>query len=937
MSSADSGRGGSHADVSHISAASADAEQAEKRRANPLSELITTEVRYVAELSMIIRRVAGAWSPTNFPPPELDAMFRAIEVVFRTNNTFLRSLQEIGPNPSSPKGLGNLLMQWIGNLYAPYKQYCSVYCTHLDTWAPIVDNRELPPILAQASRDIPRSTTGDANNAPAWTLDALFALPIARLRFYKKLYARLLRSTQPGRSDHDLLLSANERLDTLLDLAQQRGSVTSGAQKAAPAAPALPAAPVAASAPKPAPPIGAPAPVVNGAAPPIGAGGMPQPAYVPAAGTAPAPLHVPSIAAGSASAGVSPRQALTVSLEQQSIGEIQDRINSSYTIDIFTMKPKSCRLQINPSSLPFQRKLRITDGAVMHVKPANHLDTRIVQAARLILLTDLVLIGEDVAAPPGQAPSKQDVWLMFPPLAGKFIEATSYGEPHEHAIRIQVMKRAEVLVYLASEERKAAWLREFRACYEFGVQRMQPSSGMQRAPSQTGPYRSGSVGSSARPLHSSPAPAPPLPNAAAPASAPAPSAAPPKLEPTPAAPPKSTGTDAAPATPLPMPGGFVPGPTALTTLDARPQPAGPAPSMGAGARTASGAPLPSAAPGGPGVPHAPLNAPPNAAPGAMAPGASRAARPGLPPLLVPTQTVSEALPGVPLGEQDAGLGSPLMHSAHLTRENSLNSVDSFPRAGGARRADTPEQRVGSPLMTHSVPVSPTRAAFGAPGAPPSVAAASVQEPPRQTSSPMSMRFPPSPFGQGPAGGPRRPSEPNAMQANLAAPLRSHSQPRLGGAGSIKPPSQTLQEGGRQNSPDWLNLSDAPRPATVQEGRRPSFHLCAQMRCKVFLKQSYAQWKSLGSARLRVYHLQPTGTNQLVVQNDKKLIISTIVLPDAVERVGKTGLAVEISDDGRLTGVVYMLHMRSEESALGLFEQLLAGSSRTTLPSSPGLS
>ena len=105
MSSADSGRGGSHADVSHISAASADAEQAEKRRANPLSELITTEVRYVAELSMIIRRVAGAWSPTNFPPPELDAMFRAIEVVFRTNNTFLRSLQEIGPNPSSPKGL----------------------------------------------------------------------------------------------------------------------------------------------------------------------------------------------------------------------------------------------------------------------------------------------------------------------------------------------------------------------------------------------------------------------------------------------------------------------------------------------------------------------------------------------------------------------------------------------------------------------------------------------------------------------------------------------------------------------------------------------------------------------------------------------------------------------------------------------------------------
>ena len=258
MSSADPGQGGVRAAPALTNTASIS--ESEKRRANPLGELITTEVRYVAELSVIIRRVAGAWNPSNFPPPELDAMFRAIEVVYRTNNEFLRQLQEIGPNPSSPKGLGNLLMQWIDKLHAPYKQYCHTYYTGLDQWQPIVRNKELAQILAQVSNDIPRAAQGGAS--PPWTLDALFGLPIARLRFYKKLYSRLLRSTQPGRSDHDLLLSANDRLDALLDVAQQRGSVGGGAP-----VPAVATAPIAKAPPATAPPAAAPPAVAKDAAP----------------------------------------------------------------------------------------------------------------------------------------------------------------------------------------------------------------------------------------------------------------------------------------------------------------------------------------------------------------------------------------------------------------------------------------------------------------------------------------------------------------------------------------------------------------------------------------------------------------------------------------------------------------------------------------------
>ena len=105
-----------------------------------------------------------------------------------------------------------------------------------------------------------------------------------------------------------------------------------------------------------------------------------------------------------------------------------------------------------------------------------------------------------------------------------------------------------------------------------------------------------------------------------------------------------------------------------------------------------------------------------------------------------------------------------------------------------------------------------------------------------------------------------------------------------------------------------------------------------MRCRLYLKQSHGQWKALGNARLKLYHILPDDVKQLVVENDKKStpLISSIILPDGVERVGKVGVAVELSDNGNRTGIIYMLHLRSEESAMALFGQLLEGSDRTAL-------
>lgn len=157
--------------------------------------------------------------------------------------------------------------------------------------------------------------------------------------------------------------------------------------------------------------------------------------------------------------------------------------------------------------------------------------------------------------------------------------------------------------------------------------------------------------------------------------------------------------------------------------------------------------------------------------------------------------------------------------------------------------------------------------------------------------------------------------------------------RSSGAGHPVLPSLALKSG--LNSPNDPYGRDSPPPSPGVESTLPggpvTSSISAQMKCKVFLKQQHAQWKSLGSAKLKLYHQRPTNMKQLVVEAETKehsVLISTIILTDGVERVGKTGVAIELSDNGMRTGIVYMIQLRNESAAGGLFDQLLLGSDRT---------
>lgn len=163
-------------------------------------------------------------------------------------------------------------------------------------------------------------------------------------------------------------------------------------------------------------------------------------------------------------------------------------------------------------------------------------------------------------------------------------------------------------------------------------------------------------------------------------------------------------------------------------------------------------------------------------------------------------------------------------------------------------------------------------------------------------------------------------------------------PRVNSLGPMgEPQLRLLPPSAQFRAPSVIGSRDEPSPPTSPTNDLPvpagpvTSTISAQMKCKVFLKQAHAQWKSLGGAKLKLYCEQPTNVKQLVVEAEDKhrsVLISTIVLTDGVERVGKTGVAVELSDKGARTGIIYMIQLRNEQAAVGLYESLLAGSDRT---------
>ncbi|KAI0307719.1 hypothetical protein B0F90DRAFT_1664754 [Multifurca ochricompacta] len=853
------------------------------KRSNPLVDLIETEKLYVDQLTGIIRKVASAWSRTNLPPHELDLMFRSIESVYKADRSLLSRLKEIGTNPSSPKVLGDLLMRWIGELETPYTSYCERYCTDFDIWEPVRNNSRLSDVLAAFSASLPPPSTSSVNtDSSIWTLDELFLLPKGRLKYFKKLYGRLLKGTQPGRSDYKLLAGAAVKLDKLLAILDARADVKAGSST-------------------PATLETVDEVVVDFRSPAEIPNKRELPAIESATGSETNSAGEPNLSSvssndiRSSSIERGPTDDLLIPLP-----DLESRLAVENCMDIFTMKPR--RAASTPPDFASYITLR-----------EDHEDR-----SSFIMRADGA--RREKLREPGA-----DMWLLYPPLAGKHLKIVK-TEDEDCALQVTVLRKEKLLLVFSSAAMRDRVLSELNECIEF-ANAVHASS---KHPVPPMPTLNGSIKLEPTPMDGIPS-----------------SQTAPNLH-------QSNVSLASSRSPSPH---RVSSPIGSLSSSASRHGSGP-PSRNSHDTTPmsltnsmSNLVLSLEAQiqrGGDWV--QPVHEPHS---GPMYP----VRQPSQSELLNDNVGQSQAAGGTSLGPISTLKGLSPQPVAPIPRASPLPGQIISPGQF------LPPQRTASaePLGRRGPPsglVHPQQPMHGAD--PPFV----QRGPQRLLPNPVTGQFiPPNPPYNAPPS--RTPSDPSfqggILRSSSAFPLTSQQEghtppfdapphpgmasssilllPRANSFGSMsEPQSRPILPSAQLRAPSVIGGSlEEPSPPTspTMDNRIPTgpvtSTISAQMRCKVFLKQGHAQWKSLGSAKLKLYREQPTNVKQLVVEaedKNKSVLISTIILTDGVERVGKTGVAVELSDGGSRTGIIYMIQLRNEQAAVGLYEGLLAGSDRT---------
>ncbi|OSX67454.1 hypothetical protein POSPLADRAFT_1030496 [Postia placenta MAD-698-R-SB12] len=945
------------------------------KKPNTLNDLIETERSYVELLAGIIRKVAGAWSRSNLPPPELDTMFRGIESIYKANRSMLSKLKDVGANSgsSSARDLGDLVMRWVDHIETAYASYCSKFCTGFDTWELVQSNSRLPTVLAMFSATNPPPLPATAPEHPAepplWTLDRLFLLPRDRLEYYRKLYTKLMKSTVPGREDHRLLSNALDKIDTLLTTLDQRGGLEVGAPRAAPQA----VAPVATAEPEDE--------IVidmrsrnNAFPPPDGAGGVPPNVNARS-----------DVSSGADRQMRNPAEHASISPPSMPISDLERRLVTERTLDIFTMRPRQVRLQISPLNLPSPRELRFSGDVVIRFTPQSTGVEVITQLGHLFILTDLLLICERMVPQERsrRGPDGPDMWLSYPPLAGKHLRIAP-SKNSSTALVLTILRKEVLTLQVGSPALRNQLLTAFSDCIGVANNGAAPSSSKSSLPPvPTLPTTGGGAPPPSNPNNQGRysdlkvmSPERHAESMSPPSRVISPDSVSPHRPDTMHSNPSSRSSAASDA----------PLADSMTKLAiaSEMQARSPPPQQGHSAypsRSSSRSTRPAAEPGqlmrqpsfGPGQivppqathPGQPMT-PPTFGPGQVMPpqgygpgqvmppqgyGPGQVMPPHPPhpqqappePAFGPGQVMPPRQPGsqraVPNLSVDPGMVAPRRLDSGL-RSAPPDSGFTDPAEGPYRPGMGPAPLAGpgmgrhgpsGPHMAHGYPASnpPSRA--------PSNVSSGEGSGPRRSTSSRSLR--PQHEMMSTASAPPMPGYPGDL-----APPRRNFIPRTASSSSLRslpnqlPPSRPLlpsEQMSMQSMSTATSFQEPSPPVSPVEERPPigptTTAVTAQLKCKVFLQQQHAQWKSLGAAKLKLYVESPTNVKQLVVEadnKDKSILISTIVLVDGVERVGKTGVAVELSAKGRRSGVIYMLQLRNEKSAQGLFDSLIQGSDRS---------
>jgi len=938
------------------SAPSSPSADGKTKKSNPLTDLIETERSYVDLLAGIIRKVAGAWSRSNLPPPELDTMFRGIESIYKANRSMLSKLKDIGAS-SSPKALGDLLMRWIDDLEAPYTTYCNKFCTGFDTWEPVQSNTRLRTTLAMFSSSnpppLPPSSPVHPSEPLIWSLDELFLLPKGRLEYYRKLYSRLLKSTAPGRSDHKLLSGALAKLDRLIVTVVERANVEVGAPRTTQiteqALPEETEDEVVIDMRSRQSTFPAQGPLGNVAVPPQRASDGTHSSRSMSSGDR-----------RSEDTSATSDGRMSSSTMTMPISDLERRLATERTLDIFTMRPKQVRLQISPPTLPFTRELRFSADAVIRFVPQSTGVEVVHELGHIFVLTDLILICERMT-PQQRARGGHDgpdMWLSYPPLAGKHLRVAPAGDSST-ALALTIMRKETLILHVGSPGLRAKLLADFKECIDAAAS-LVSSAKSTPPPLPTLPSVINTMAVSPQPHEQNQQPCVLTSERHSGSVSPPRGLTPGSAQPYQthdSHPVQSTRSSSASDAPLAdsMARLALASETAVEQI--RPDQPNPTYPMRSSSRSAEVGP-----PRGQGQ----LVRGPSFGPGQVVPPQFSHAGQGAP------STMPEPRQGMPSQPSHYRQPPPSFGPGQVFQQGGEGNMRSAPPLSMGPELAIPNRLDGG--MRSAPPDAGYMSFAGGPGRPPLERTSSGGVPIRPNIQPGPGMGPghPGSFSHAPGRPPSDPPTGNGLRQSTSSrslrsqydtmstasappmpaypgdlpPPRRNFIPRTGSSSSLRSLPSQLQTKPLLPSAQMslhsasTSFQDPSPPESPVEERPPpvgptTTNVTAQMKCKVFLQQQHAQWKSLGTAKLKLYHESPTNVKQLVVEadnKDKTVLISTIVMEDGVERVGKTGVAVALSDKGRRTGIIYMIQLRNEKSAGGLFDSLIVGSDRSALGS-----
>ena len=543
---------------------------------------------------------------------------------------------------------------------------------------------------------------------------------------------------------------------------------------------------------------------------------------------------------------------------------------------------------MNPPNLPYQRFLRQEGTVQVSFMPASdpHQQEIFNPAAHIYLLTDLFLLCEQIPYPAteqNRLNTSPDMWLLYPPLATKHLKVTRVDNHLGNAFEIEIMRKEVMTIFTESREARDNWLLHFNEAIGFlGLSRasfdlllcvcmligdmttegLRVDTNVHRS---TSPSSIGTPGGSNRSDGISPE--------AWQSSS-------------------SATTSGLPTLPVSAPAGYFPM----------------SPSSGSSVLNGSlGRPFD------------------HRMSSRSQPSSIYQSLPGLPPGRTPPQDSTQQSTGSPPRQSYAYDYQDEVRTAYPQSQNmpaGLNLPNLPASHAGLRKAPS-SFSMGSASSRSSKFSAPSSFATVSSPVPPLPVKDSYLKHNREN-----RRTDPGTHQDMRAGGLLSPSA--SHHDHVMAMQRSRSAEGLRQDPSYRMPSAAAKEALRGNSlPTQVRSGgalpslpgsrmasgyvtqtddDVSPPSSPKTAANVTSQLAAQMKCKVFIQQAHGQWKSLGTAKLKLYLQSPTNQKQLVVEGDKAVIISTIVLEDGVERVGKTGVAIELSDNGSRTGIVYMLQV-----------------------------